>query len=152
MPENLLHSHHTSQCVLGFLVPVNDPLYLKGLMTIAIHHFPKSEIQNELHITSILTPSCPSELAVWCNPDLAVKPFTLTSPSALSIDFSFVYVHPSLSGTSVPVILLFSIELSHIGMGSWGTGETNQRSNVMEAPLTLTVPILRAVTHSRVVA
>lgn len=101
---------------------------------------------------SNLTPSRPSELAVLCNPDLAAKPFTLTSPSALSIDFSFVYVHPSLSETSLPVILLFSIELSHIGMGSWGTGETNQRSNVMEAPLTLTVPILRAVTHSRVVA
>lgn len=120
-----------------------------------IHHSPKSEIQNTLTLsTSHFPPSFDpfSELAVWCNPDLAAKPFTLTSPSAFSIDFYFVYVHPSLSETSLPVILLFSTELSHIGVGSWGTGETNQRSNVMEAPLTLTVPILRAVTHSRVVA
>lgn len=83
---------------------------------------------------------------------LPEKPFTLLSPSALSIHFPFVYVHPSLSETSFPVILHFSVELSRIGMGSWGTVETNQRSNVMEAPLTLTVPIPRAVTHSWVVA
>lgn len=103
-------------------------------------------------LPQVMPPSCPSELALWRNPDLAAKPFTLPSPSALSIDFSFVYVHPSLSKTSLPVILHISVDLSHIGMGSWGTGETNQRSNVMEAPLTLTVPILRAVTHSWVAA
>lgn len=95
---------------------------------------------------------CPLHIPVNLHTSLPAKPFTLASPSALSIHFPFVYVHPSLPETSLSVTPHFSVELKRIGIGSWGVVETNQRSNVMEVPLTLTVPIPRAVTHSWVVA
>lgn len=166
MSEGLIHFHHTSQCLLDFLCLL---MSLNGLINncnwkaswlILPYTIPpnqKSRMDTFTLSTSLFPPKlCPLHVPVNLQPSATpiyhLKPFTLPSPSALSIDFSFVYVHPSLSETSLPVILHIFVDLSHIGMGSWGTGETNQRSNVMEAPLTLTVPILRAVTHSWVVA